>query len=124
MTGVRACVEPVEAVCQPRDLIDCSSDIGTGQQLCMDNCSWSGCMYFQFNCNEPVDTPCGRCNLGTKSGECDTLTGLRASVEPSNVCTPRDFENCLVPYDGGNWAGTRVCTDACEWTTCEPVVIN
>lgn len=121
MTGVRACIEPI-AACRPDERIDCSSEIGSGQQQCMNDCTWSGCMYFQFNCNQPLDTPCGPCNRGTQSGECDTLTGIRACVVPSGVCNPTSWEGCSIPYDGGAFAGRRICTDACEWTECEAII--
>ncbi|HET8937929.1 MAG TPA: hypothetical protein VFN67_31010 [Polyangiales bacterium] len=124
MTGVRACVEPETSVCRPLDRVDCSTDVGSGEQLCMNDCTWSGCMLTTLNCTEPLTTACGLCGLGTRSGECDTTTGVRACVEPSTSCTPRSFENCQIPYDGGVLAGTRVCTDNCAWTQCEPVVVN
>jgi len=81
-------------------------------------------MFTTLNCTQPITTSCGQCGLGTRSGECDTTTAIRASVEAPAACAPRTSEVCGIPYDGGVLAGTRFCGDNCVWGQCEEIVIN
>jgi hypothetical protein len=117
-TGVRACVEPAGAVCKAGATQTCQNATGSGMQTCDPQCHWQTCEITMRACNEPTTTPCGPCNLGARSGDCDPAMGLRACVVPASVCTPGTGRDCEIPSDGGSRPGVQSCTTLCNWTMC------
>jgi hypothetical protein len=101
-------------VCAAGDTMVCD---GTGTLTCSNACVWADVC--EHTCSEPLVRPCGNCNLGTQTGQCNVVTG-QVDYDDCNQgtsCMPDTSRTC-------DTTGTQFCGTDCAWSECEQPIIR